>query len=197
MKILLTPISYNKSIFRSFFPLLTADERSYVRKFTSFKRAYESLIARIIIKKYLGVDGIGQTKDGQPYLPDSPYYVSISHCEGYVMVAYSNCKIGVDLELQQPLLEGTEYFMSSYEQKIFKQEAQQLWLIKEAYSKWCSLGFRGINPQKIQCEKKNDQWTIQKEHCFVKTEKYGELSYAFVSSQEKVSKLILVEEKYL
>lgn len=197
MRILLTPISYNKSIFRSFFPLLTADERSYVRNFKSFKRAYESLIARIIIKKYLGVDGIGQTKDGQPFLPDSPYHVSISHCDGYVMVAYSNCKIGVDLELQQPLLEGTEHFMSPTEQKLFKQEAQQLWLIKEAYSKWRSLGFRLINPQQIQCEKRNNHWMIKRERCFVTTEKYGELSYAIVSTQEKTSKLILVEEKYL
>lgn len=195
-KIYLMPISYNKTMFESFYPLLSFNEQHYISKFHSFKNRYESLIARILFKKIIGAPEVAMTKNGQPYIPNSNIHISIAHCEGYVGIAFSEQAIGVDVELVQNL-EYAQHFLHPEELLYAREHSLTLWTIKEAFVKWKTLGFSKIEPSTIQCKKETNAWKIVKQDCFVEVLHLENLQIAAVSSSNTKTETIILKECFL
>lgn len=63
-------------------------------------RRQEWLASRVLLQELLGVSArIAYQADGAPYLPDSPFYISISHTKGYVAVlVQKHPAAGIDIE---------------------------------------------------------------------------------------------------
>ena len=72
-----------------------------LENFGSEKRRCEWLAARILIKRLAGTDAsVCYSSDGKPRLCDGSRYISISHTDGYVAVAFhAEYSVGVDVEL--------------------------------------------------------------------------------------------------
>lgn len=195
-KIYVVPISYNQTLFKMFFPLLSVNEKQYISKFQSFKNRYESLIARIILKKIVGAPEIAMTNNGQPYIPHSNIHISIAHCEGYVLIAFSKEAIGIDVEPLQNL-EHAHYFLHPDELQHHYDERLTLWTIKEAFAKWTTLGFNTIEPSSIHCKKEKFHWKIEREPCFVQVQQLENLQIAAVSTSNTPTETTILKECFL
>lgn len=88
----------------------------------------------------------------KPYLPGEKYHFSISHCGNYAAaIASSGQRVGIDIELVTPRIEGiSPKFLSPVEKdflaqwELFDQLQLELttviWSAKEAVYKWHGLG---------------------------------------------------------
>ena len=74
-------------------------EEGYAR-ISSDKRKLEWLAVRVLLKELCGEEKeIAYHPSGKPYLADGDAFISISHTQGYVAVAYSKChEVAVDIE---------------------------------------------------------------------------------------------------
>ena len=74
-------------------------EEGYAR-ISSDKRKLEWLAVRVLLKDLCGEEKeIAYHPSGKPYLADGDAFISISHTQGYVAVAYSKChEVAVDIE---------------------------------------------------------------------------------------------------
>lgn len=84
---------------------------------------------------------------GKPYLEDNPFYFSISHCKGLVIVAVGDFEVGADCEKIRPHdLRVLERVANEDEkQRIMassdtEREFFRLWTMKEAYVKMLGIG---------------------------------------------------------
>lgn len=87
-------------------------------KIKSNKRTLEWLSTRLIIRHLTNDDKIVKhTSQGQPYLSDKSYHISISHSDQYaVVLLHKNRKVGVDIESFSPrILRVEDRFISEGE----------------------------------------------------------------------------------
>ena len=72
-----------------------------LRKFSSEKRRKEWLAVRVMVRRLFGYDvRVGYDASGKPLLEGKEGFVSISHTDGFAVVAISSAsEIGVDAEL--------------------------------------------------------------------------------------------------
>jgi phosphopantetheinyl transferase len=66
----------------------------------SESRKAEWLAVRLLLKELTGTEtAVSYRDNGAPYLPDSSFYISISHTKGYAAVLLSHDKpVGIDIE---------------------------------------------------------------------------------------------------
>ena len=76
------------------------DYSKETNKIQSDKRKQEWLAVRLLLKSLSGHEtNIGYRDNGAPFLPDSPYHISISHTKGYAAILLSNNQNpGIDIE---------------------------------------------------------------------------------------------------
>lgn len=72
-----------------------------LRKFSSEKRRKEWLAVRVMVQRLFGYDvRVGYDASGKPVLEGKEGFVSISHTDGFAVVAFSpTVRVGVDAEL--------------------------------------------------------------------------------------------------
>ena len=72
----------------------------FLNKSKSESRKAELLAIRLLLKELTGKETVVSYLDnGAPYLPDSPYHISISHTKGFAAVILSPEKpVGIDIE---------------------------------------------------------------------------------------------------
>lgn len=87
---------------------------------------------------------------GRPCFRDSPVQFSLSHSGGYVCVALSDQRVGVDLECVRPIRNGLPARVLAPEElrqvaKLSDETAAffRFWTLKEAYLKYTGTGLRG------------------------------------------------------
>lgn len=107
--------------------------------------------------RYVGspMPEIAVTQRGKPYLVDSPWHFSISHCKGHVFCALSQRPVGIDAEeLDREMRpELAEKILSPMEREQYdKAEDQRLalltfWVLKEAQAKFTGEGLKGYPNQ--------------------------------------------------
>jgi phosphopantetheinyl transferase len=130
IKLYICEYQYKKETYR-------ADERR-VRDFL-----FETVCKRNSIKNPEIIKG----EHGKPYIKGNPFYYSISHCKGLVIMAVSDNEVGVDCELiREHNLRALERVASEKERlKIEYSEDRmveffRLWTMKESYVKLIGTG---------------------------------------------------------
>lgn len=89
---------------------------------------------------------------GQPCLPDSGLYISVSHSKNLVAAAVSDAPVGIDVERiagQRPVASLAKKCLTAAEQRQFQAAEDptlcfyQHWTAKEAYAKLVGTGLHG------------------------------------------------------
>lgn len=108
--------------------------------------------AAALLKTVLGVedDQIGQDDSGKPYIKDrKDLYYNLSHSGRYVVLAWGNTPVGVDVQQQDPSTDieaiGSRFFTSDELQYIQgnRMRFYEIWTKKESYLKYTGKGLRG------------------------------------------------------
>lgn len=122
------------------------DELKLIQSRPSEKRQKEWLAARLLLREMRpGNVTIAYGVGGEPFLPGSGLFISISHSGPLVAVLVSSKgAVGVDIQqiTARPLVKGMEYFLSVEEQHQLHdvgnlQNLHLYWSIKEAVFKGC------------------------------------------------------------
>ncbi len=133
---------------------------------TNSKRQHEFLTAHLLIKELTGQCMlIHKDETGKPYLPHSPFNISVSHSSDYCAVLLSEHYVcGLDIERIKPSIKQVAAkFVSEYEdlyvpQTAYSQYYTVIWSMKEAIYKWYAkkgLNFKEnmvIHPFKLEKE---------------------------------------------
>lgn len=127
--------------------LLSLNEKKILEGFKNIKRKNQFIAERIIINNTMGTEykGVEYNVKGKPYLINSTQFISISHTNNLVAVAFANQNIGLDIEEpRESLLKVKNRFLNEEELLRFNpftlEKLSFLWNLKEA-----SLKFHGIS----------------------------------------------------
>lgn len=106
-------------------------------RFTSDSRKSEWLAVRLLLKHLLGCETtIAYHETSVPYLPESPYHISISHTKGYAAVILGEQPVGIDIEYRSSRINRIKFrFMNEEEfTRLGELDTEQLlicWSAKE------------------------------------------------------------------
>lgn len=114
-----------------------------LERFKSHKRELEFLSVRLLLQNIFSDRVVVAYNDeGNPYLPDMDYNISITHTGDYVgVVLHPTCSVGIDIErFRQKILRVKDRFLTDFEQAFVesKMQLQQMtimWCVKEALYK--------------------------------------------------------------
>jgi phosphopantetheinyl transferase len=97
------------------------------------KKDYQHTVVNAVLNSVIGEHKLNHEKNGAPYLENSLYNISISHCNTLFAIYLSeNSDIGVDIEtIKKDLNKGKAYFLN-------KREINKDWSFKELYLIWCA-----------------------------------------------------------
>lgn len=120
----------------------SAEYLPFLQRMRTEKRRREWLASRVLLKELAGQELlIAYHEDGAPYLPDSPFSISISHTDGFAAVQLQEQAVGVDIEYRSNrVIKIRSRFMSPEEYASIDadHEAEHLliyWCAKEALFK--------------------------------------------------------------
>lgn len=120
----------------------SAEYLPFLQRMRTEKRRREWLASRVLLKELAGQElSIAYHEDGAPYLPDSPFSISISHTDGFAAVQLQEQAVGVDIEYRSNrVIKIRSRFMSPEEYASIDadHEAEHLliyWCAKEALFK--------------------------------------------------------------
>lgn len=90
---------YNDFLIEDYLPFLYPEEHKKLATFLSPKRRSEYVATRVLKETIFPKKLIQHSSNGAPFIEETPYHISISHCKGLVAIAV--CKryaIGLDVE---------------------------------------------------------------------------------------------------
>jgi len=102
------------------------------RQLFKSKKEFQSQVIQLILSKLIGVHTLSHLENGAPYLKDSPYNISISHCDNLFAIYISKVKVGIDIEtIKKDITKAKPFFINSLEQST-------KWSFEELYLIWCA-----------------------------------------------------------
>lgn len=116
---------------------LQTDCLPFLQNIKTEKRRREWLATRVLLKELSGLNLlIAYHEDGAPYLPDSPYHLSISHTNGYAAVLLQEQPAaGIDIEYySERILKIRSRFMSPEENATVHPDNE----VKHLLIYWCA-----------------------------------------------------------
>ena len=143
-RILVAAIADAETEFERQLPQSVLDESR--QRFRSDTRQKEWLAARILLCHALrdpaAATALAYYPTGRPYLPGMRTGISISHSQGFVGLALSQCpRVGLDVEIRTSrAMRARQSFLSDKERQAFRTDKADifttLWSAKEAAYKW-------------------------------------------------------------
>ena len=151
----------NKSLdsnqFNDLLKVISIEKREKCRKFMFKEDALRTMYGELIIRHILVGKFLFRNQDieffenleGKPYLKDIPIYFNISHAGNFIVCAFSEQEIGIDIEeIKEGDLEIAERFFCQceYEDLMMQRSLERidyfysLWTLKESYVKWLGKG---------------------------------------------------------
>lgn len=135
---------------------LSPSRKAHIDQFRHAGARAQSLAAEALLRRLLGQLGIDaavvRLPSGQPVLADGSAFISIAHCEDYVVCAVNPSPIGIDIEKIRPVKKGMAEKICTAEELQYVQESEErffeVWTAKEAYFKMQGTGitnFQNIN----------------------------------------------------
>ena len=97
---------------------------------------------RHILTEYFGVENprISRTETGKPYLIDTPLFFSVSHTDGLIFIAVSDCNVGIDAERNDRHVDYQKIIkrFPEDERALIRSSTDFLrhWTVKESAVKW-------------------------------------------------------------
>lgn len=139
------------------------------KEYTSFKnqrRKIEWLATRYILKLLIGNKIYSKNEEGKPILTTCNGYISISHCKGFVAVAFSKkTSVGIDIEpIHEKVARVAHKFLSQKELSLIEEDhlylkkLTQAWTCKESiYKKYKVPGISFANNIEINFSSLNKE----------------------------------------
>lgn len=129
----------SEAIDQNSIPLLQ-EEVAYVQNIMNKRRKQEWLLTRALLLKKMPNANILYYDTGQPYLSNNEFQISISHSKNQVAIAFSERKIGIDLQFIVTTLRKVHTKFISAAEREFISELDIthlciLWSAKEALYK--------------------------------------------------------------
>lgn len=130
-------------------------EKCYRFKFKEdmLRTLYGELMVRHFLWTQLSIKNeqveLLKTDEGKPYIQGFPIHFNISHAEDFVVCAFSDQEIGIDIEQIKEIDLGIAkrfFCLSEYEDLLTQKTVNQLdyfyslWTLKESYMKWLGAG---------------------------------------------------------
>lgn len=147
-----------EALFLKGMSFIPTERRNKIQNFKSFMPARLSLGAGVLLKIALNrygledkIDQIETEEHGKPYLKNTNFHFSLSHSGHYAVCAFSDKRIGADLQrIKEKLPQRTTKILSdtekAYLDKLEERERirtfYRLWARKESLSKWDGRGLR-------------------------------------------------------
>lgn len=128
----------------------TAEDLQDISGIKSVSRQAEIIATRLLAREMFPdkqIVAISHHDDGSPYIPESGYNISVSHCKGMVAIAcHPRYRIGIDIERwRNSLLKIKPRFLSTEEMEFYVTQDKLLlaWTAKEAVYK--AAGCKGLD----------------------------------------------------
>lgn len=140
---------------------LSPSRKAHIDAFRHPGAKKQSLTGEALLRRLLGNDAIiERLPSGQPVLSDGSAFISIAHCDDYVVCAVSEKPVGIDIEKIRPVKPGMADKVCTAEELQYVQQDEtrffEIWTAKEAYFKMQGTGitnFQAVNtltlPRKV------------------------------------------------
>jgi 4'-phosphopantetheinyl transferase len=139
--------------------VISKENREKCRRFKfredALRTLYGELILRYVLCRKLSFENedieILRSNEGKPYLKGFPIHFNISHSGDFVVCAFSEEEVGVDIEkIKEVDFKIAKRFFSKQEcEDLFAKEENErldyffsLWTLKESYLKWMGKGMK-------------------------------------------------------
>ena len=149
--------SLSRDVYNGLLQLISKENQEKCRRFRfmedSLRTLYGELIVRHVLCRKLSLKNgeIEMLKrgEGKPYIKDCPIHFNISHAGDFVVCAFSEQEVGVDIEQIRDfdLSVAKRYFCPCECEDLFAQNEEgqldyffSLWTLKESYMKWLGKG---------------------------------------------------------
>ena len=163
--------SLTEKEYTKWFSLMTEEKQEKVSKYKDFDRKRASVAGEMLVKEHIGKalnikpDNliIVTDKNGKPYIESCSVHFNISHCEDFLLCAFSDKEIGADIEKIKPFsLSVLKSFFSEEEQKYvlgkplneaasddynapeILERFYRIYTLKEAICKKSGIGIKGL-----------------------------------------------------
>lgn len=158
----IAPISdFSEETLTEVYETLSPSRKAHIDRFRHAGARKQSLAAEALLRRLLGNDAIlERLPSGQPVLADRSDFISIAHCDDYVVCAANDKPIGIDIEKIKPVRPGmAEKICTAEELQYVQDDAErffEVWTAKEAWFKMQGTGitnFQAVNtltlPRKV------------------------------------------------
>jgi len=150
-------MSLSQDAYEGLLGLISEENREKCRRFKfkedALRTLYGELMIRHVLMQQLSLKNeeikILKGEWGKPYIEGLPVYFNISHSGDYVVCAFSQQEVGIDIEqIQKVDLNIAKRYFTKFEHKdlLAQKEDQRLdyffllWTLKESYMKWSGRG---------------------------------------------------------
>ena len=147
---------------------LTEKRRKKAERIINKNEALLSAVSGLMMKKILEItddDIILYNEHGKPFLKEGPFF-NISHSRRYAVIAVSENKIGIDIEMHQSpserLIDRCFTEDEATFAKLSTKNFQRIWTAKEAVLKLLGTGF-SFSPKKFSVLPLEDEHKINGE----------------------------------
>ena len=177
MKVLALKLDLNEDDYRPYLPLLCKEKAKRIGNFLQpadrLRSVCGELLARKTIADLLGIENkdihFSANQYGKPYLASAPdFHFNISHSGCWVVGAFAEVPVGIDVEqLQRPLEAAVAAMVLSPEEFVQYQQLEEeaavdyffrIWTLKESFVKAVGKGLN-IEPSSLTIRKKRDALT--------------------------------------
>lgn len=149
--------SLSQQKFNTLLQLISEENREKCLRFKfkedALRTMYGELMVRHVLHKHFSLKNedikIVRSDNGKPYIKGCPIHFNISHAGEFVVCAFSEQKVGIDIEKIKDIdLDIAKRFFcqSEYEDLLAQNPTNQLnyfyslWTLKESYLKWLGSG---------------------------------------------------------
>lgn len=150
-------LSLNQDTYGSLLQIISKENRERCGRFKFKKDALRTLYGELILRYVLVQQFSYKNEDikmlksdeGKPYVKDCPIHFNISHSGDYVVCAFSEQPVGIDIEQikEVDLSIAKRFFCQCEYEDLFAQDNSNrlnyffsLWTLKESYIKWLGSG---------------------------------------------------------
>lgn len=167
MKIIICKIDgneiHNKEL-KKYYNKLDVKKRIQIEKYTESFDKSRCFIAHLIVYLYYkGNVSYEYNSNGRISNCNSNDYFNISYSEKYIVVAFNDNKVGIDIEkINQITKDELDYYASDNEKKIFVNNLDyiKLWCLKESYLKYLGCGITN-DLKNIEFNKNNESYNCK------------------------------------
>jgi len=150
-------LSLSQDTYNDLLQIISKENREKCHRFKFKEDALRTLYGELILRHVLVRQfffkneeiEILKSDEGKPYVKNFPIHFNISHAGDFVVCAFSEQEVGIDIEqIKEVDLDlAKRYFCQSEYEDLFSQNVSHrldyffsLWTLKESYMKWLGKG---------------------------------------------------------